>query len=111
LGTFHETWDVRWSPEMEVAVVEASIWGHTVEAAADARARDEGDSAGDLAALTRLLDWALLAELPRAIAHLLARVQERAALGADVQHMMEALAPLARASRYGDVRDTPTEHL
>jgi hypothetical protein len=111
LGTFNETWSLRWVPEMEVSLIEASVWGNTVEAAADARARDDGAHAADLAALTPILDRALLAELPGAVDELLGRVQERAAVGADVQHLMLALPPLARASRYGDVRRTPTDAL
>ena len=111
LGTFNETWSLRWVPEMEVSLIEASVWGNTVEAAADARARDDGTHASDLAALTPILDRALLAELPGAVDELLGRVQERAAVGADVQHLMLALPPLARASRYGDVRRTPTDAL
>jgi hypothetical protein len=111
LGTFNETWSLRWVPEMEVSLIEASMWGNTVEAAADARARDDGAHAADLAALTPILDRALLAELPGAVNELLGRVQERAAVGADVQHLMLALPPLARASRYGDVRRTPTDAL
>ena len=111
LGTFNETWLLRWAPEMEVSLIEASVWGNTVEAAADARARHDGAHAPDLAALTPILDRALLAELPGAVDELLGRVQERAAVGADVQHLMLALPPLARASRYGDVRRTPTDAL
>jgi hypothetical protein len=111
LGTFNETWELRWMPEMEVAVVDASIWGHTVEAAAEGSARHQADEATDLAVLTSLLDRALLAELPRAVDRLLDRVQERAAVGADVQRLMLAMPPLVRASRYGDVRQTPTAAL
>ena len=111
LGTFAESWTLRWIPEMEIALIEASVWGNTVEGAASARARDEGARSTDLAALTPVLDRALLAELPDAVEDLLARVQERAAVGSDVQHLMQAMPPLARASRYGDVRRTPTEAL
>ncbi|PYP76071.1 MAG: hypothetical protein DMD35_19805 [Gemmatimonadetes bacterium] len=111
LGTFNETWSLRWVPEMEVALIEASVWGNTVEGAADSRARHLGEQASHLGALTPILDRALLAELPGAVEELLARVQERAAVGADVQHLMLALPPLVRASRYGDVRRTPTEAL
>jgi hypothetical protein len=42
LGTFAESWTLRWIPEMEVALIEASVWGTTVEAAAHARAPAKG---------------------------------------------------------------------
>ncbi|MCI0570223.1 MAG: DUF5682 family protein [Myxococcaceae bacterium] len=110
-GTFHEVWELRWRPELDVSLIEASVWGHTLEAAAAARLRHEGDGAKELARLTELLDAALLAELPEAVEHLLAQVQAQAAVAADVQHLMEALPPLARVSRYGDVRGRAPEAL
>ena len=36
-GTFREVWASRWQPEYAVQLVEASVWGTTVEAAATAR--------------------------------------------------------------------------
>ncbi len=69
-----------------------------------ARTRDRADRAPDLPELTTLLDAAILAGLPEAMDHLLARVRDEAAVSADVLHLMNALPPLARVSRYGDVR-------
>jgi hypothetical protein len=111
LGTFHELWQAQWNPELEVALVDASVWGATIADAAAARARHLADSALDLAALTSLLDRVILADLPDALDHVLSRVQERAAVSSDVRRLMAALLPLARVSRYGDVRRTPTERL
>ena len=53
----------------------------------------------------------MLAALPEAVDHVLARLQEHAAASADTRHLMLALPALARVSRYGDVRATPAEHL
>ncbi|MGI3784129.1 MAG: DUF5682 family protein, partial [Janthinobacterium lividum] len=36
-GTFRETWRLAWQPELAVSVVEAAVWGTTVESAATAR--------------------------------------------------------------------------
>lgn len=110
-GTFHELWEVQWKPELEVALVEASVWGGTVAEAAAARARHAAEAASDLAELTGLLDAVILADLGEAVDRVLARVQERAALSSDVRRLMAALPPLARVSRYGDVRRTPTDRL
>jgi hypothetical protein len=111
IGTFHELWQLRWKPEMEVALVEASVWGSTIGDASSASSRHTADATGDIAELTALLDRVILSDLTNAIDHLLARVQERAALSSDVRRLMAALSPLARVSRYGDVRKTPTERL
>lgn len=103
-GTFHEHWRLRWAPELAVSVIEASVWGNTVPEAADARVRSEADGAGGLPALSEMLDRVLLAELPGAARHLIARIDAEAARASDAAHLMHALPPLARALRYGNVR-------
>ena len=105
-GTFRETWRLRWEPELAVRLVERSAYGTTVEAAAAAYAiQRAGDDAG-LAELTRAVEGCLLADLPAALEPLMASLSARAAVHADVPQLMDALGPLARARRYGDVRGT-----
>ncbi len=108
-GTFRESWSLRWRPELAVAVVAASLWGTTVESAAVARvtARAGGSDAA-LADVTRAVEGALLADLPAALPDLLAALDARAAADLDVLHLMDALPPLVRSLRYGDVRGTDT---
>jgi hypothetical protein len=104
-GTFHEVWTLRWRPELSVALIEANIWGNTVEAAASSRVRDLAEDA-NLHRLTALLDAAILARLPEgSVGYLLGRVRDTAA-SADARLLMDALPPLAQVARYGDVRGT-----
>jgi hypothetical protein len=110
-GTFHEHWRLRWQPEFAVRIIEAAVWGNTVAEAADARVRGRADRADQLPALTGLLERTLLADLPGAARHLIARIDAEAARAADLQHLMRALPPLAEVLRYGDVRGTDTELL
>lgn len=105
-GTFRESWQLDWRPELDLALIEASTWGVTVEAAAVARARSETEKTGSLADLALLTERCLLADLVEALPAVLAALRERAALDADVTHLMDALPALARAARYGDVRGT-----
>ncbi len=107
-GTFHEVWRLQWHPEFSIALIEAGRWGNTILDASTVRVRDLADRAPDLPALTVLLDRALLAELPDAVAHLTARLDTEAAVASDVAHLMGALPPLANVLRYGDVRKTDT---
>ena len=110
LGTFRETWQSRWEPEYSVAIVEASVWGTTVASAATARVHKIIEQ-GSLVELTQAVERCLLADLPRALDGLLATLADKAALDADVVHLMDALPALARAQRYGDVRQTDTRAL
>jgi Family of unknown function (DUF5682) len=105
LGTFRESWLLTWRPELDLALIEASMWGSTVAAAAAQRA---GALAAEAAVeeLTALAERCLLADLGDALAAALAAIRARAALDGDVTHLMAALPALARAARYGDVRGT-----
>ncbi len=107
-GTFKETWRLLWEPELSIAVVDASRWGNTVEAAAAARLLDD---VGDLAGVTRGVNGALAADLPAAMPELLRLLDVRAAAETDVARLLEALPDLVQAYRYGDVRGTDTGRL
>ncbi len=107
-GTFHEQWRLRWDPDLSVRVVEASVWGTTVAAAASAHAADCARGDASLGALTRLAEQCLLAGLDDAVAAVMRQFADSAAVDLDVSHLMEAFAPLARILRYGDVRGTPS---
>ncbi len=105
-GTFRETWRLAWDPALEVALVEASVWGTTVAPAATARATDLAWSAASLPELTDLVRRTLLAELPDAVVHVVAALEVRAAVATDVHHLLAAIPPLVQALRYGTVRRT-----
>jgi hypothetical protein len=105
-GTFRETWRLRWEPELAVRLVERSAFGTTVEAAAAAYAVHLARGADTLTELTRAVEGCLLADLPEALEELMGVVADRAAVHADIAQLMDALGPLARSRRYGDVRGT-----
>jgi Family of unknown function (DUF5682) len=109
-GTFRETWKSKWEPDYSVAIVEASVWGTTLVSAATARVQKIIDE-GSLVELTQAVERCLLADLSRALDGLLGTLTDKAALDADVIHLMDALPALARAQRYGDVRQTDTRAL
>jgi hypothetical protein len=105
LGTFRESWLLTWRPELDLALIEASMWGSTVAAAAAQRAAALAAGAA-VEDLTALAERCLLAGLGDALAAALAAVRARAAVDGDVTHLMAALPALVRAARYGDVRGT-----
>ncbi len=111
VSTFHELWVLEWRPEFAVGVIEANIWGNTVESAATAKVVNAAGTGTDLADVTKLLESSIQAGLPAAVDPLLARIQEMAALGADVRHLLDAILPMARVIRYGDVRGTSAAHV
>ncbi|BEL12338.1 DUF5682 family protein [Actinoplanes sichuanensis] len=105
-GTFREEWRLAWQPEFAVRLVEGSMWGTTVVAAATARVTRRAREAATLAEVTELVETCLLADLAGAYPSVLAALDTRAALDTDVHHLMAAIPALARTLRYGDVRRT-----
>lgn len=118
-GTFRERWRLQWEPGLAVALIEAAIWGNTVRDAAAARALDAAGRADGLPALVAVVNQALLADLPQALAGLMEQLQERSARTGDVGQLMDALVQEDRATRsslvgslrYGNVRKTDAELL
>jgi hypothetical protein len=112
LGTFHELWTLRWQPESVLQVVEAGVYGNTVQDAAAARAIERGElPSADLGRVAALIELALLADLDAAVPRLVALLGRRSAESTDVVQMLRALPPLASTVRYGDVRQTDTSAL
>jgi Family of unknown function (DUF5682) len=103
-GTFREGWRLEWQPGLELDLIEAGRWGTTVDGAASARASEAARDETDLAALAQLADAVLLADLPDALGEVLAALEARAAVAADVAALLAAVPALARVLRYGDVR-------
>ncbi|MBB4683056.1 DUF5682 family protein [Amycolatopsis jiangsuensis] len=110
-GTFRETWTLCWEPGFEVDLVAAAAHGTTVPTAAAAVVRESVASSPPLADITTAVENCLLADLGDALPDVLTALDTRAAADADVAHLMAALSPLARATRYGDVRGTGTGQL
>lgn len=111
-GTFRETWALQWKPEFSVSVIEASLWGTTVVAAATSCVVSKINEPDiSLASLIGLLENSLLANLPAALSAVLESVKTVAALDHDVSHLMAALPTLTRTLRYGDVRGTDVSAL
>ena len=111
VGTFRESWQLTWRPELDLALIEAGMWGSTVGAAATQRAVSIAAEAAALDQLTALTEQCLLADLGDALPAVLAAVRDRAALDTDVTRLMAALPALVRAARYGDVRGTDPARL
>ncbi|MFC7161664.1 DUF5682 family protein [Aquipuribacter hungaricus] len=111
-GTFRETWTLEWDPTLSVRLVEASLWGTTVASAATARMVSRAEGTGSsLVDLAEGVETCLLADLPDALPAVLTALDERAGHAGDAGHLMDALSPVVRSLRYGDVRGTRTPAL
>ena len=110
-GTFKEQWQLRWEPEYSIRIIEKGNWGNTLEEAVTQYVANEAGDAATLGVVCGLLEKVIPAELPRATAALIARIDGLAAATGDVLQLLEVVPPMATASRYGNVRQTDQEML
>jgi len=110
-GTFRETWQVSWQPELTIRLIELAGHGTTVEAAATSRLLERADASTALADLVAILDAGLLADLPDVVVPVVDRLATQAAHDPDLAQVIDTLVPLATALRYGDVRATDASAL
>lgn len=106
LSTKNEYWKMEWRPEFALQIIEAGMWGNTIQQATVNFVIHQASHAKTLAELTQLLEKVIHANLPEAINELVQELRNLAAITKDVSHLMGALPPLVRIYRYGDVRNT-----
>lgn len=107
-GTFHEYWDLNWTPELDIRVIEQSIWGNTVEGAASQFTRQRAEAATTLSEVSGLIQSMTLADLPAVMPDVLRRLDELATTTTDLADLLKAVPDLANVFRYGNVRSTDT---
>jgi hypothetical protein len=102
--TWAEKWNLQWSAESEIALVEAVLLGETIELAAAFQFKtklEECKSIGDAGDLVR---DACQCGLMKSMDLARKRLQELAAVSSDLKAIAHAAFQLSQVSRYGDVR-------
>lgn len=108
-GSFHEIWTLEWQPEFALLLIEASVWGISIETAANAKISQQAEQTSDLGELSKLINLAILAQLSHAVPALIQRLANCAAVSNQADQLLATLAPLANVYRYGNVRNTNSE--
>lgn len=99
-----EYWELRWTPEVEIEVVESSLLGDTIEGAAAFALKERSDQANSIDQAAAIFQDAFLCGMPAAAAHALTVLQS---LSVDSAALTEVAATADRLSlvvRYGDLR-------
>jgi hypothetical protein len=110
-GTFREAWKLRWEPELSVRLAEALIHGATIESAAAHAQIERAGASSSVAEVAGLIRNALVADLSVAAQTCIARLQALAVNAAEINDLMQAVAPLADVLRYGAARKMPEQEL
>ena len=109
--TWAEKWHVQWSPENEIALVEAVLLGETVELATAFKFKNRLEQCTSIAAAADMVGDACQCGLMSSMELARRRLQELAAETSEFVAVAHAAHQLGQVARYGDVRQFDPEPL
>ncbi|WP_158975724.1 DUF5682 family protein [Cellulophaga sp. L1A9] len=110
-GTFKESWELIWNPEMLITILDNAYFGNTVTLACNAKVVQSIQEEKLISGLTKLLNDCIPAELFSAIDAILHRISDESALATDTRDIMIALPGMIQIIKYGDVRKSDVGEL
>lgn len=110
-ATWAEHWVLRWSPEAEIALVEAALKGDTVAQAASFRMKERVEGASAMADLAAVLEDAFTCGMPGAARYALTALQGMAVDAASLEDLAATAHRLSTVIRYGGIRRLDTAPL
>ncbi|MDZ4817425.1 MAG: DUF5682 family protein, partial [Planctomycetota bacterium] len=102
--TWAERWNLQWSPESEIALVEAVLLGETVELATAYKFKTQLEKCVSIAESAVMVRDACQCGLMKSMDLARQRLQELAATSSDFGTIAHAAYQLSLVARYGDVR-------
>ncbi len=99
-----EYWEVRWTPEVEIEVVESALLGDTIEGAAAFALKERAEKSGSIREASEIFQDAFLCGMPAAAQHALAVLQGLSVDAAALTEVADTAQRLSLVVRYGDLR-------
>ncbi len=109
--TWAEKWHVQWSPENEIALVEAVLLGETVELATGYKFKTQLEKCASIAEAADMIRDACQCGLMSSMELARRRLQELATETSEFVAVAHAAHQLGQVARYGDVRQFDPEPL
>ena len=99
-----EYWELQWTPEAEIEVVESSLLGDTIQGAAAFALKERGESSTSIRQAASIFQDAFLCGMPAAARHALSVLQGLSVDAAALTEVADTAGHLSLAVRYGDLR-------
>ncbi len=99
-----EYWQLRWTPEAEIEIVESALLGDTIEGAAAFALKERAEQSASIAQAAAIFQDAFLCGMPAAAAHALSVLQRLSVDAAALADVAETAQRLSLSARYGDLR-------
>jgi hypothetical protein len=105
ISSFAENWDLLWTEDYHIDLLEAGLYGNTVTSAASNKTLQSIPDQPTLYELSKAIMSSLLAGLEKPLDQLLRMLEEKASVSGDLDEIIPALTTISLAARYGDVRN------
>ncbi len=99
-----EYWELRWTPEAEIEIVESALMGDTIEGAAAFALKERADNSTSISQAAAIFQDAFLCGMPAAADHSLSILQGLSVDAAAISDVAETATRLSLVVRYGDLR-------
>ena len=99
-----EYWDLRWTPEAEIEIVESALMGDSIQGAAAFALKERADNSTSISEAASIFQDAFLCGMPAAAGHALSVLQGLSVDEAALADVAETAQRLSLVVRYGDLR-------
>lgn len=103
-ATWAERWDLGWSPEAEMMLVEAALKGDTVEQAVSFLLKERSESVQNIAEIAAVIEDAFTCGMAEAVSYATRILQKMAVDAASLDELSVTAEKLASVIRYGNIR-------
>ncbi len=103
-ASWGEYWELRWTPEAEIEIVESALMGDTIQGAAAFALKERADQSASLGEAASIFQDAFLCGMPAAAQHALSVLQGLGVDAAAIADVADTAARLSLVVRYGDLR-------
>ena len=103
-ASWGEYWELRWTAEVEIQVVESALLGDTIEGAAAFALKERSDESASIAEAAAIFQDAFLCGMPAAASHALSVLQGLSVDSAAIGQVAETASQLSLVVRYGNLR-------
>lgn len=110
-ATWAEGWNVRWTPECEITLVESALKGDTVELAASFELKERVESAGNMSTVAEAIEDAFYCGMSNAASYAVFALQAMAVDSVSFEELAQTAFRLSNAVSYGDIRQADSTPL
>lgn len=110
-ATWAEHWQLRWTPEAEIQLVESALKGDTILQAVSFQMKESVEGAGNLGSIAQVIEDAFLCGMPAAAGQATDILAHRAVDVVSLEELARTVERLSVAIRYGNIRQVDEKPL